>query len=224
MKRWIVVGLLFSLIAGSLSCASMNNRQKGAAAGGAAGAVIGGAIGKAAGNTAVGAILGAAIGGAAGIYIGNYMDKQAEEMERDLEGAEIERIGEGIKVTFDSGILFDIDKASLRDASKRNLQDLAEIVKKYENTNILIEGHTDNTGTDEHNLELSRQRAQSVANYLATLEVDPTRFTIMGYGESQPVAPNETAEGRQQNRRVDLAVMANKDLKQRALDHTSDQG
>jgi outer membrane protein OmpA-like peptidoglycan-associated protein len=224
MKRWIVVGLLFSLIAGSLSCASMNNRQKGAAAGGAAGAVIGGAIGKAAGNTAVGAILGAAIGGAAGIYIGNYMDKQAEEMERDLEGAEIERIGEGIKITFDSGILFDIDKATLRNASRKNLRDLAEILEKYEDTNILIEGHTDNTGTDEHNLELSRQRAQSVANYLATLEVDPTRFSIMGYGESQPVATNETSEGRQQNRRVDLAVMANKELKQRALDHTGDQG
>jgi outer membrane protein OmpA-like peptidoglycan-associated protein len=191
----------------------MSRTAKGAAIGGAAGAVVGGVIGKAAGSTVTGAILGAAVGGAAGLYIGSYMDKQAAEMEKDLEGAKIERIGEGIKITFDSGILFDIDKASLKAASKENLAKLASILQKYEDTDILLEGHTDSTGTEEYNLTLSKQRSQSVANYLAQLKVNPTRFTIMGYGESQPIATNNTVEGRQLNRRVDLGIMANDKLK-----------
>ena len=112
--------------------------------------------------------------------------------------------------------MFDVNKATLRDASKAELAKLAQILNKYPDTNILVEGHTDNTGSEEYNLELSRQRAQSVENYLAGLNVNPTRFTIMGYGESQPIATNETAEGRQQNRRVDLAIMANDKLKKQA--------
>lgn len=222
MKYIITVVLISSLALFGINCASMNNKQKGAAIGGAGGAVVGGVIGKAAGNTAVGAILGAAIGGAAGIYIGNRMDKQAEEMQEELaDVAEIERIGEGIKITFDSGILFAVNKATLTPASKASLSEFAESVRKYSDTNILIEGHTDATGTEEYNLSLSRQRAQSVANYLAQLNVDPTRFTIMGYGESQPVSTNDTAEGRQQNRRVEIAIMANEELKQEALRKTS---
>ncbi len=213
MRRWLVLILLTSFLIAGINCASMTRKEKGAAIGGATGAVVGGVIGKAAGSTVIGAILGAAVGGAAGLYIGNYMDKQAAEMERDLEGAKIERIGEGIKITFDSGILFDIDKASLKAASKENLAKLANILQKYEDTDILLEGHTDSTGTEEHNLTLSKQRAQSVANYLAQLEVNPTRYTIMGYGESQPIATNETAEGRRLNRRVDLGIMANDKLK-----------
>jgi outer membrane protein OmpA-like peptidoglycan-associated protein len=164
----------------------------------------------------IGAILGAAIGGAAGAYIGNYMDKQAKEMEKDLEGAEVERVGEGIKITFSSGLLFDVDRAILKDQYKLEIQDLAQILNKYPDTNVLIEGHTDSTGSEEYNLTLSRQRAQSVANYLAQLEVNPTRFTIMGYGESQPIAENESAEGRAQNRRVDLGIWANDKLKKAA--------
>jgi len=203
----VVVG--FALI----SCSSWSRKQKGAAIGSAAGAVIGGIIGEQSDNTAVGAILGAAIGGAAGAYIGHYMDQQAAELERDLEGAKIERIGEGIKITFDSGILFDVDKATLKDQSRRNLEKLAVILNKYEDTNILLEGHTDATGSEEYNLELSRRRAQAVANYLAQLGVNPTRFTIMGYGESQPVASNDTEEGRRLNRRVEVAIFANDRLK-----------
>ncbi len=213
MRRWLVLILLTSFLIAGINCASMTRKEKGAAIGGATGAVVGGVIGKAAGSTVIGAILGAAVGGAAGLYIGNYMDKQAAEMERDLEGAKIERIGEGIKITFDSGILFDIDKATLKAASKENLAKLANILQKYEDTDILLEGHTDSTGTEEHNLTLSKQRAQSVANYLAQLGVNPTRYTIMGYGESQPIATNETAEGRRLNRRVDLGIMANDKLK-----------
>ena len=150
----LMIGLIF---AGSFGCASLTRTEKGAVAGGAAGAVIGGIIGDATGNTAAGAIIGAAIGGAAGAYIGNYMDKQAAEMEADLEGAKIERIGEGIKVTFDSGILFEVNKADLSADARTNLEKLSVILNKYEDTNILIEGHTDSDGSEEYNQDLSEQ-------------------------------------------------------------------
>lgn len=137
-------------------------------------------------------------------------------MQRDLEGAEIQRIGEGIKITFDSGILYDIDKSDLRSVSKTNLAKLAKILNKYPDTNILIEGHTDDTGSDDHNMTLSKDRAQSVSLYLATVEVKSARFSIAGYGETQPIVTNDTTEGRQKNRRVDIAVLANDKLKKAA--------
>ncbi len=213
MKKLLTVILVGVLIIGLVGCASMKKRDKGAVIGATTGAVIGGIIGDKAGNTAVGAILGAAIGGAAGAYIGNYMDKQAEEIERDLEGATITRIGEGIKITFESGILFDVNKSDLRNVSKENLDKLAVILNKYEDTEILIEGHTDSTGPADYNMDLSVRRAQSVANQLTGAQVAPIRFHIMGYGEDQPVASNDTAEGRQKNRRVEIAIYANDKLK-----------
>ncbi len=213
MKKILIASLVLLLCAALIGCASMKKRDQGALIGAGAGAVIGGIIGNKAGNTAVGAIIGAAVGGAAGAYIGNYMDKQAEEMRRDLEGATIERIGEGIKITFDSGILFDINKSGLQPAARVNLEKLAVILNKYGDTEVLIEGHTDATGSDEHNRDLSLRRAQSVATQLSGHQVNPTRFTIMGYGEDQPVADNATTGGRQQNRRVDLAIFANDKLK-----------
>ena len=213
MKKLLTVILVGVLIIGLVGCASMKKRDKGAVIGATTGAVIGGIIGNKAGNTAVGAILGAAIGGAAGAYIGNYMDKQAEEIERDLEGATITRIGEGIKITFESGILFDVNKSDLRNVSKENLDKLAVILNKYEDTEILIEGHTDSTGPADYNLDLSVRRAQSVANQLTGAQVAPIRFHIMGYGEDQPVASNDTAEVRQKNRRVEIAIYANDKLK-----------
>jgi outer membrane protein OmpA-like peptidoglycan-associated protein len=213
MKRMLALLLIFMLVLGTVSCSSWSRKEKGAAGGAAAGGVIGGLIGHAAGNTAVGVILGAAIGGAAGAYIGDYMDKQAAEIERDIEGARVERVGEGIKITFDSGILFDVNKAALKNASKQELGELAVILNKYQDTNILLEGHTDSTGSEEHNLDLSRLRAQSVSNELAANGVNPSRFTIMGYGESQPIADNSTTEGRAQNRRVEVAIYANDKLK-----------
>ncbi len=216
MRKFIALTLICLLVVGSLSCSGWSRKQKGAAAGAAAGGIIGGVIGKQSGNTALGAILGAAIGGAAGAYIGDYMDKQAEEIERDIAGAKVERVGEGIKITFDSGIMFDVDKASLKQASRGNLEKLAVILNKYDDTNILLEGHTDATGSDEYNLDLSRQRAQSVSNHLAGVGVNATRFTIMGYGESQPVGDNETDYGRQENRRVEVAIYANDKLKKAA--------
>ena len=213
MKKIVSLVLIAALLVGVAGCASMSRQEKGAVIGAGSGAVIGGVIGKQAGNTALGAILGAAVGGAAGAYIGNYMDKQAAEIERDLEGATVTRVGEGIKITFDSGILFAVGKSELQSAARANLTDLAAILNKYPDTEVLIEGHTDATGSDESNLTLSRNRAQSVANYLESLRVMPTRFTIMGYGEAQPVADNATDAGRAANRRVELAIMANDKLK-----------
>lgn len=213
MKRIVSGLLIIALLAVTVGCAA-NNKTKGAAIGTAAGGVVGGVIGNKTGNTALGAILGAAIGGAAGAWIGNYMDKQAAEIEQDIEGAEVERVGEGIKITFDSGILFQVGKANLQEEAQNNLVKLAGILNKYENTEVLLEGHTDATGSEEFNLTLSQQRAQSVANFLSRYSVDPSRFTIMGYGESQPVASNETVDGRTQNRRVEVAIFANDKLKE----------
>lgn len=221
MKKAIALLLILSTIMMLSGCASMSNTAKGTAIGATAGGVLGGIIGNKAGNTAAGAIIGAAIGGAAGAIIGNYMDKQAAEIERDIEGARVERVGEGIKITFDSGILFAVDRAVLQDQAKANLTDLAKILNKYDDTVILIEGHTDATGSEEYNLDLSKKRAQAVANQLSTNGVLASRFTLMGYGESQPVASNETAEGRQENRRVEVAIMANDKLKKAAKEQAA---
>lgn len=198
------------------ACKNMNKAQKGTYIGAAGGAAAGAAIGKAAGNTAMGAILGAAVGGAAGYGIGRYMDKQAEELEKDLEGAEIERVGEGIKITFRDGIQFALNSAELSETSKANLTDLAVTLKKYDDTNILIEGHTDITGTHEYNMVLSEKRAESVAGYLQGLGVARKRVTTEGYGPDQPVGDNESDYGRQQNRRVEVAIFANEKLKRKA--------
>jgi len=180
------------------------------------GAVVGAVIGKAAGNTAAGAILGAVIGGSAGAIIGDYMDRQAAEMERDLEGARIERVGEGIKITFGGGILFDVDRSDLRTEAQANLIDLARILQKYDDTNVMVQGHTDATGADDYNMDLSVRRAASVATFLAVQNVSRDRLNAVGYGELKPVATNATAEGRQQNRRVEVAIWANDDLRKAA--------
>jgi outer membrane protein OmpA-like peptidoglycan-associated protein len=194
----------------------MSKSQKGTYIGAAGGAAAGAAIGKAAGNTAMGAILGAVVGGAAGYGIGRYMDKQAEELRKDLEGAEITRVGEGIKITFRDGIQFALNSAELSETSKTNLADLAGTLNKYKDTNVLIEGHTDITGTREHNLKLSERRAEAVSDYLETLGVAGKRVTMEGYGPDQPVADNTSDYGRQQNRRVEVAIFANDKLKKKA--------
>jgi outer membrane protein OmpA-like peptidoglycan-associated protein len=218
MKRIMTLLVLVVFLLAAVNCASWNKTTRGAVIGGSGGAILGGVIGHAAGNTLLGAIIGAAVGGAAGAFIGNYMDKQAAEMQRDIKGAEVQRIGEAIKITFDSGILYDIDQSNLRPVSKTNLAALAKILNKYPDTNILIEGHTDNTGTNDHNMTLSKERAQSVSLYLSTLEVQSARFSITGYGETQPIVTNDTPEGQQKNRRVDIAVIANDKLKKAAKD------
>ncbi len=220
MKKLTTILLVISISFALYGCSSWSRAEKGAVAGAAAGGAVGAAIGHQYGNTALGAILGAAIGGAAGAYIGNYMDKQAAEIERDIEGAKVERVGEGIKITFDSGILFAFNKSALQAEAQENLSKLAGILKKYEDTDILIEGHTDSTGPEEYNFELSERRAESVARHLSMEQVSITRFTLMGYGEAQPVADNATDKGRQENRRVEVAIMANDKLKKAAEQKT----
>jgi outer membrane protein OmpA-like peptidoglycan-associated protein len=215
MIRRIALSLIVIALSIS-SCKNTNKATKGAVVGTAGGALAGAAIGKATGNTARGAIIGAAVGGTAGYFIGRYMDKQAAELKKDLEGAEVERVGEGIKITFNKGIQFAVNSSELTAASKTNLDDLARILNKYGDTNVLIEGHTDSTGKLEYNQTLSEKRAASVSNYLKTHGVTQVRLSNVGYGPEQPVADNGTEAGRQQNRRVEVAIFANDKLKKKA--------
>ncbi len=212
-KSYWILALVFLTL---MPACKTSNTVKGGVIGGTAGGVIGGIIGKKAGNTVVGVLIGAAVGGAAGALIGRYMDKQAAEIRRDMKGAQVERVGEGILITFDSGLLFGVDSYQLNPNTKANLNELAEILAKYEDTDILIEGHTDNTGTDEHNQTLSENRAKSVSGYLIQQGVAFNRLTTVGYGESQPVADNASTAGKQENRRVEVAIYANKKLKRAA--------
>lgn len=216
MRKILSMLIVSALLIGALGCASMNKTEKGAVVGATAGAIVGAVVGDYAGNTAAGAIIGAAVGGAAGAIIGNYMDRQAAEIRQDIEGAKVERVGEGIKITFESGILFDVNKSNLKPVAQENLVKLSNILNKYPDTKILVEGHTDSTGTEEHNMDLSIARTNSVGNFLATHDVNPTRLTLIGYGERQPIASNSTAEGRAQNRRVEIAIFANDKLKKEA--------
>lgn len=210
------VVLLLSLagIAGLGGCA--NKTQEGAAIGVGAGAVVGGAIGKATGNTARGAIIGAAVGGVAGSIIGSKMDKQAKELDKEIPGATVTRVGEGIAVTFDSGLLFDFNSATLRPEARENLRNLAASLAKNPGEDVLIVGHTDSIGTDSYNLDLSRRRAEAAASYIATVGVDRSRISTKGMGENDPVATNDTDAGRQQNRRVEVAIFANDKMKAEA--------
>jgi outer membrane protein OmpA-like peptidoglycan-associated protein len=211
MKKKLVIGfLIVSFLLATWGCAEWSRTQKGAVIGAGTAGAIGGLVAK---NTVAGILIGAAIGGAAGGFIGNYMDKQAAEIERDIEGAKVERVGEGVKITFDSGLLFDIDKAALKPQTRSELNELTGILNKYPDTHILLAGHTDSTGRKDYNMQLSMRRAQSVADYLVSRGVDSGRFTVEGFGPSEPVASNDTPAGRAQNRRVEVAIWANEKLK-----------
>ncbi len=214
IKSGIVLMLVWSMF--FTPACNTSRTVQGGAIGTAGGAAVGAGIGKLAGNTAMGAIIGAAVGGTAGALIGRSMDKQAEEIQQDMEGVEVERVGEGILLTFDSGLLFDYNSADLKSVTRDNLAKLSEILQKYDDTDVLIEGHTDSKGSDEYNQELSEGRANSVASYLAANGISTSRLIVKGYGESQPVADNETDTGRAQNRRVNLAIFANEELKKAA--------
>ncbi|MBC6990670.1 MULTISPECIES: OmpA family protein [Hymenobacter] len=192
---------------------------KGGLIGAGGGAVIGGVLGRVIGgknSTAGGAIIGAAVGGGAGALIGRRMDKQAAELKKDMAGATVERVGEGIKITFDSGILFAKNSSNLTSTAQANIAKLAATLIKYKDTNVLIEGHTDNTGSDAINDPLSVRRAQAVANYAQGQGVESSRFEVKGYGSHQPIADNSTEAGRDANRRVEVAIYANEKLKKAA--------
>ncbi|WP_158841683.1 OmpA family protein [Polaribacter sp. L3A8] len=221
MKKTIIYSLAVILISfGTLtSCEAVknaNNTQKGAGIGTAAGAILGAVIGNNVGNgknSELGAVLGGVIGGVAGGVIGNKMDKQAREIEEALPGAEVERVGEGIMLTLgENAVRFDTNKATLSADAKANLEKLVPIFNSYENTNIVIYGYTDSTGRVEYNQTLSAKRASSVKDYLTTKGLGNARIETKGLGVNDPIATNETAEGRSKNRRVEFAIVANEQM------------
>ncbi len=208
--------LLGALALGVSACASLNNKGKGAAIGGAAGAAVGAVIGNQTGSTARGAIIGAVVGGIAGTVIGNQMDQQAKELKQDIPGATIVRVGEGIAVTFASGLLYDVDSDRIRAEAASNLRNLASSLGKFPNTDLLIVGHTDGTGTTEYNQGLSQRRAIAASDYLVTQGVSSARLRTSGRGELEPIAANDTENGRLLNRRVEVAIFANAAAKKAA--------
>ena len=197
----------------SAGCASLNNKEKGGAIGAAGGAVVGGVIGKATGATVRGAISGAAVGGAAGVIIGHQMDQKAKAIQASVPGATVARVGEGLVVTFDSGLLFDLDSNVLRAESRSNLDNLASNLSSFGDSKLLLVGHTDSQGADAYNQQLSQRRSAAVASYLEAHGVSPTRVETAGRGETEPVATNDTDAGRQANRRVEIAVYASDKMK-----------
>ena len=209
----VVAGLGSTMLTG---CASLNNKESGAIIGAAGGATVGGAIGSKNGGVAKGAIIGAVIGGAAGAIIGHQMDQQAKELKQNIPGAVVERVGEGIKVTFESGLLYDFNSSAVKPTAQQNLQNLAQSLDRYPGTNLLIAGHTDSVGTDAYNQQLSERRARAAADYLMSQGVAAGRLQTVGMGEAEPVAPNDTDTGRAQNRRVEVAIYANEQLQSQA--------
>ena len=189
-------------------CASLNKKETGAIIGAGAGAAVGGVIGKNNGSTAKGAIIGAAVGGTIGAVIGHQMDQQAKELKQNIPGATVERVGEGIQVTFASGLLFDFDSDRVKSDAAQNLRNLASSLDKYPNTDLVIVGHTDSVGTDSYNQSLSERRARATANYLSAQGVTSARLRPLGRGETEPVSSNDSESGRSQNRRVEVAIYA----------------
>jgi outer membrane protein OmpA-like peptidoglycan-associated protein len=210
----VTVALALSIL--GTGCNSWNKTQKGAAIGAGGGAVIGGIIGRIAGNTAVGAIVGGAVGGTAGAVIGHKMDKQAAEIQQTVPGATVVREGEGIVVKFDSGILFDVDKANLKAVALSNLHSLSASLQKNPQTNITIIGHTDNTGSADHNMDLSVRRAETVRSLIVGDGINGGRLTTVGKGMTEPIGDNATIAGRTQNRRVEITIVANDQMKKQA--------
>ena len=225
MKKIVVylVALIFTsstILTGCQAVKNTNKTQRGAAigavGGGILGAVLGNNLGKG-GNGALGAVLGTVVGGVAGGVIGNKMDKQAREIKEALPGAEVERVGEGIRLVLgENSVNFDFNKANLTSKAKSNLDRLVPVLKSYADTDIKIYGFTDSKGADDYNLNLSTQRAAAVKNYLATKGLVTGRFSVVGLGEAEPLATNDTEAGRAQNRRVEFAIVANEKMVQDA--------
>jgi len=214
MKKAIAYTGLFYLLL--TSCHTANKAQKGAAIGAGTGGTVGAFIGKSAGNTALGALIGGAMGGTAGAFIGKSMDTQAEELKQNVHGATVTRMGQGIIVKFDSGLLFGPGSAGLTAEAQTNLQNLAASLQKNPGTNVIIIGHSDNTGTSQQNMDISLKRAQVVKDYLASKNVDAARITTFGKGETEPIAENSTEAGRAQNRRVEVVIIASERMKGQA--------
>lgn len=207
-RKILILGMVSLGLFGSYGCKNVSKTAKGGAIGAGAGAAAGAIVGKTFGNTTTGAIIGAAVGGTVGAVIGRQMDNQARELENSLEGAEIERVGEGIAIKFDSGILFGFDSDALQSDGRTNLSNLANSLKQYPDTEILIVGHTDSAGSDSYNLGLSERRANSAKSHLTAQGIAASRIKTLGRGESEPIADNATEAGRAENRRVEIAIVA----------------
>jgi outer membrane protein OmpA-like peptidoglycan-associated protein len=211
MKKTILYITAVSIL--FVSCKTMNKQQKGTVIGAGGGAAVGALVTK---GSIWGILIGAAIGGTAGNLIGKKMDKQAKELKQAVPTAQVERVGEGINLTFESGLLFAINSSNISDSYKTDLSSVAEVFNKYPETNIVIEGHTDDTGTDEYNMTLSEKRAKSVEAFLVSKGVADNRLTTKWYGETQPKYPNDSEANRHKNRRVELAIFANDKMKEEA--------
>jgi outer membrane protein OmpA-like peptidoglycan-associated protein len=209
MIRKTSILLLAALLAASCATSDPNQKtRQGAGAGAAAGAIVGAIIGNQSGNPRTGAVAGALAGAAIGGAIGHRMDQQQKELAQ-IQGVEVTRPSEGeIAVNLTNDILFDFNSASLRPDSQQTLRDLASNLRKYPDEQVTIEGHTDSIGTPSYNQTLSQQRASAVSNYLATEGVPSERITSIGYGETRPKSSNDTPEGRQLNRRVEIHIRA----------------
>ena len=218
INRTTTIGAMLALTTSwTLGCSSLSKSERGVLIGAGAGAAAGAAIGKAAGSTAKGAIIGAAVGGAAGAIIGRQMDKQAEELASELPNATVERVGEGVLVTFDSGILFDFDSDVVKGDARENLTELAASLNRYPESDLMIVGHTDATGSDSYNQSLSERRSRAARSFLVSQGVAGTRIQTEGLGESEPVASNDDEAGRSQNRRVEVAIYASEEYRERLM-------
>lgn len=210
-RRPLLATALFGATLLSLGgCAWMSSsKAQGGAIGAATGAGVGAIIGNNTGSTARGAIIGAVVGGAAGVIIGNQMDQQAKELKLNIPGATVERVGEGINITFASGLLFDTDQDVIKPGAQSNLHNLVASITKWPNTALLIVGHTDAQGTTEHNQALSQRRSEAASLFLQQQNVNANRIRTMGRGELEPVASNDTESGRSHNRRIEVAIYSN---------------
>ncbi|MCL5246681.1 OmpA family protein [Cellulophaga sp. 20_2_10] len=219
IKKLTLGAFALVLMANFTSCDAVqnaNNKQKGGAIGVAGGALLGAIIGNnvGKGNSELGAVIGGVVGGGAGVLIGNRMDKQAQKIENEIPGAQVERVDNGIVITFDenSGVFFDTAKYNVNTASKASLDKLANVFNEYPDTNILVVGHTDSSGAADYNMTLSKNRANAVTSYLQTKGLASSRFTTQWFGEEQPTNDNTTAEGRAKNRRVNVAILPNEKM------------
>lgn len=220
IKKSLITLSALLLIVSISSCTAVknaNNKQKGAVIGATGGAVLGAIIGNnvgKGGNGELGAVIGGVVGGGAGVLIGSKMDKQAQKIEEEIPGAQVERIDDAIVITFDenSGVFFDTAKYNVNAASQESLNKLINVFREYPDTNILVVGHTDSVGSEESNMTLSKNRANAVTNYLVGKGLSPSRFTTNWFGESQPMHDNSTAEGRAKNRRVNVAILPNEKM------------
>lgn len=220
--RISVLALAMAVLVAFTNCEATknaNNKQKGAVIGAAGGAILGAIIGNnvgKGGNGEIGAVIGGVVGGAAGVIIGNKMDKNAQRIEEEIPGAEVERVDDGIVVTFDenSGVNFDTNKYNINATSQATLDKLSDILIEFPDTDVLVIGHTDSVGADEYNMTLSKNRAMAVTNYFTqTKGFAPGRFETNWFGETSPIATNDTPEGRAQNRRVNIVLVPNEKMK-----------